>query len=111
MLITEFKKEGIKYLELHGRIDNSAVDFATDLSHMVVGESKIIIDCIGLNFINSLGLRAFISTVKDVTNTDGKIVICNLSKQVAEIFHIAGFTSIFKIFDSVDEAKDYLLEI
>jgi anti-sigma B factor antagonist len=109
MLITDFRKDGIKYLELHGRVDSSEANFADDLLHLVVGEKKIIIDCTGLNFINSMGLRAFISTVKEVAHINGEVLISNLAPAIVEIFRIAGFDKIFKIFDNADDAKNHFL--
>lgn len=104
MLITERKKDGIKFLELHGRIDGNTGDFEKELTDMVVGENRIVVDCGGLNFINSSGLRIFLSAVKTVSNNDGKIVMCNLTQSIGEIFKISGFTKIFKIYKNLDEA-------
>jgi anti-anti-sigma factor len=104
MLITEFKKNGIKFLELHGKIDGSATDFDKELADMVVGENKIIVDCSELNFISSLGLRAFLSAVKTVSNSNGTIAICNLSQPITEVFKMAGLTKIFQIYSNIDEA-------
>lgn len=104
MLITEFKKNGIKFLELHGKIDAAASDFDAELSDIVVGEKKIIVDCKELNFINSMGLRAFLSAVKVVSNSEGSIAICNLSPAIVKIFQMAGLTNIFKIYDNLEDA-------
>jgi anti-sigma B factor antagonist len=104
MLVTERKKDGIKFLELHGRIDGNTGEFEKELTDMVVGETRIVVDCGGLNFINSSGLRIFLSAVKTVSNNDGKIVLCNLTQNISDIFKISGFTKIFKIYKNLDEA-------
>ena len=104
MLITERKKDGIKYLELHGRVDGSDSNFEEELKDMILNEKRIVIDCAGMNFINSNGLRTFLMAVKTVTADKGKIVICNLAPAIEDIFKISGFANIIPIYKTIEEA-------
>ena len=108
MLITERKKDGIKFLELHGRIDGSDANFEAELLDMILNEKRIVVDCAGMNFINSNGLRTFLTTVKEVANSEGKIAICNLSPVIADIFKISGFTNIIPIYPNIEEAINHV---
>jgi len=106
MLITERKKDGIKYLELHGRIDGSDSNFEEELKDMILNQKRIVIDCAGMNFINSNGLRTFLMAVKTVNAEKGKIVICNLTPAIEDIFKISGFANIIPIFKTIEEAME-----
>ena len=45
---------------------------------------------------------------KTSKKVDGKIVLANLNTNVKQIFEISGFTSIFDIFDSLQNAVSAL---
>ena len=109
MFITEMKKEGIKILELNGRIDATADNFESELKEMTGNELKILVDCGNLNYINSAGLRIFLSTMKDVTKKQGKLIITNLQENIKEIFRISGFLQLFEVYDTRDEALKHFL--
>jgi len=104
MLVTERKKDGIKYLELNGRVDGSDPNFEEELKHMILNEKRIVVDCAGMNFINSNGLRTFLMVVKTVTADKGKIVLCNLNPAIEDVFKISGFANIIPIFKTIEEA-------
>ena len=108
MLINESKKNGIKYLELLGRIEGDTSGFEKELLEIVENETKIVVDCEKLNFINSSGLRVFLTTMKTVTNNKGQIVLCNLIKPIADIFKISGLANVFKIYPTIAEAENSL---
>lgn len=67
------------------------------------------VNCIVINFnelqyISSAGLRVIISVEKKLRKVKGKLLISNLSGTVKDVFEISGFLSIFKIFETEDEA-------
>lgn len=106
MFITERKKNGVKVLELNGRVDAECPNFGRDLMDMVQDENNIIVDCSRLNYINSMGLRAFLQTVKEVNKTNGKIIICNLNTNILELFETSGFLQYFDVCKTKEEAMD-----
>ncbi len=104
MFISEKRKGDIKILELNGKIQDAIEEFDSTMHELVEGQTKIIIDCNALNFINSTGLRVFLSALKDVVANNGKVVICNLNNDIREIFQISGFHTLFEFYESTDEA-------
>ena len=42
--------------------------------------------------------------LKKIKTLGGKFHLCSLKENIMEIFEIAGFTSIFSIFNTLDEA-------
>jgi anti-sigma B factor antagonist len=68
------------------------------------GQKKIVCDFSSVDYINSTGLRILLTAVKMMTKSGGKLAICSLKPQVRNVFEIAGFNQIFRIFGSCDEA-------
>ena len=87
-------------VSVEGRIDSSnASEFEKPMMEVIeTGCVKIILDCSGLNYISSSGLRVFLIVLKKMVAIKGQFSICSLQPGIKEIFDIAGFTSIFSIF-------------
>jgi anti-anti-sigma factor len=68
------------------------------------GEKKIVCDFSSVDYINSTGLRILLTAAKMMSKSGGKLAICSLKPQVRNVFEIAGFNQIFRIFGSCDEA-------
>ena len=64
----------------------------------------MVLDCSQLDYVSSAGLRVFLITAKRLSKVDGKLALSALTEQVREVFDIAGFSSIFRIYPSRREA-------
>ena len=62
------------------------------------GCTKIILNCSGLNYISSSGLRVFLIVQKKMMAVKGQFRLSNLQPGIKEIFDISGFSSIFSVF-------------
>jgi len=87
-------------VSLEGRVDTTnANEFENSmLQVMAEGYTKIVLDCSGLDYISSSGLRVFLIVQKKLTAAKGQFRLCGLQPGIVEIFDISGFTSIFSIF-------------
>jgi anti-anti-sigma factor len=104
-----FTKEKINdfcVLKIEGRIDTTNfTEFETEINLLFnSGEKNIIFNCSGLNYISSSGLRVFLITQKKSISLNGKLHLCCLQPTIKEIFDISGFSTIFKIFETQEEA-------
>ena len=106
MDITEEKRGKVKIIGLRGRLDASSSPGVEQrlLSLIDQGESRIVLDFSELSYISSIGLRVLIATAKSIQKTRGKLALASLNNHVQEIFRIAGFTSIFSIYPTREEA-------
>lgn len=68
------------------------------------GTRRIICDFSQTEYVASAGLRVLLGTAKNLQKQEGLLVLCSLGAYVREIFDTAGFTQIFKIYASTDEA-------
>ena len=57
----------------------------------------IIIDCQGMDYICSSGLRVFLGSYKMIAKNGGKLIIRNLQPLVKNVFDMSGFSQIFNI--------------
>lgn len=110
MEIKNEKIDGQEVISLSGRIDSTA---ATEFEEKIIGIIDgacytLIIDFLKVQFISSAGLRVLLLSAKKVKPHGGKILLCNMSKDVREVFDISGFSSIFDIHDTVKAAIDSL---
>jgi len=93
-------------VSVEGRIDSTnASEFEKPMMEVIEGGcTRIILDCSGLNYISSSGLRIFLIVLKKMIAAKGQFSLCNLQPGIKEIFDIAGFSSIFSIFPDIQAA-------
>lgn len=84
------------------------IDYPMDSLHLSEMEEEInsievnlgdlvIVDCKGMNYICSSGLRVFLSLNKMIAQKGGKLIIRNLNPLVQNVFDLSGFSQIFNI--------------
>ena len=100
------EQEGIQIIDLSARVDVTSSPVLEELCHQLLedGKYKIICDFSGNEYVSSAGLRVFLSTLKRARKSGGDVVLCCLKPGILEIFDMTGFTSLFKIVDSLDAA-------
>ncbi len=101
------RKEGAATVVIvKGRIDAvTAPEFEKELlALMAGGDSVLVLSFNGLEYISSAGLRSILSAAKQLKAKDGKMLFAGLQGPVKDVFKISGFGSIFKIFDTEEEA-------
>ena len=99
MEITIDKKEEKTLVVLNGRLDTSNADqFQADIQPLMEGEKPDIdIDCTGMTYTSSQGLRMFLLLQKSVSARGGKMVMRSMNPMVKEVFDITGFSNIITI--------------
>jgi len=105
--IEVYNYNGYKVIELAG--DFVGVEEVDELREKFkeigsVEKMNLIVDLKGVNYLNSTSLGAFLSANALVEKGSGKMLICNASDYIANIFSITKLTLIFPLFSSLDEA-------
>ena len=96
-------KEGkATVVQLQGKVDATSAPSVEQALVGVIdqGEKKLVIDCSGLDFISSAGLRSLLLAVKKMKSEGGSIGLAALQPHVKEVFDISGFSSLFVIYGS-----------
>lgn len=109
MKINQIQKENIVVLALEGRLDTLSSGFLQESLRDIINSAQhqILIDCTGLQFISSSGLRVLLSAAKQLNSLKGKIALCALEDRIKNVFDIAGFTMLFSIFPNEKEALNH----
>jgi anti-sigma B factor antagonist len=108
MEITQTETNGIAVVALRGRLDtNTSVTLEEELLNLAGEKSRrIVIDLSELDFISSSGLRVLLSAGKKSKTVNGGIVLCALDEHVKQVFDVAGFTMLFNMYPSQEEAVE-----
>jgi serine/threonine-protein kinase RsbW len=68
------------------------------------GTRNMLLDMAGVTFLSSSGLRALLLVRKELLANGGELRLCELQPQVYEVFTITGFTQVFAIHRTRDDA-------
>ena len=106
MEISESKQHDVVIVRVKGRLDASNAGVLEDklLALIGAGTQRLVVDCEPLEYISSAGLRVLLVAAKRLRGADGEIGLAALREPIKEVFDIAGFSSIFRVHDSVDAA-------
>lgn len=106
MQVTIDKREGFVVLKLKGRSDAATSNMLEEKLLALVGggEKRFVVEFSNLEYISGAGLRMLLLVAKRLKSANGKIVLFALKGQVKEVFEIAGFSAIFFIHRSLEEA-------
>ena len=83
-------------IKVSGRVDaTTAPELDNKVNECIDGVSKLIFDFKDMEYISSAGLRVILSAQKKM-NTQGDMIVKNVSDDVMEVFEITGFLDFLK---------------
>ena len=105
-ITTQNTDDGI-LIQVEGRIDTTNYnEFETTINKVLKEDTKqIYLDCSGLNYISSSGLRILLTIQKKMMAIGGKFKLFAMQPAIKEIFDISGFSSIFAIYPDMESAR------
>ena len=98
---TQYKRCDV--IKVDGRIDSASAPELHDAFNKLLEDNRfhLVFNMEAVNFISSAGLRVLISTQKNCKRFNrGELVLTNVPENIMAALDLAGFTSLFKIFDS-----------
>ncbi|WP_309401027.1 STAS domain-containing protein [Cerasicoccus maritimus] len=110
MEINQEKQDSINIVSLKGRLDAGTSGQLEETLNALVEASgqKVLVDCRELDYISSAGLRVLLAAAKQFKKLNGSIALSTLNPNVKQVFEISGFTSIFPIYGTREEAVEGL---
>ena len=98
--------DGITVITLVRRFDtDSAPVVEKELKPIVEQSPKgVLFDFSKTEYIASAGLRVLLTTTRSILKKGGTVALSSLSPTVRQVFEIAGFTKIFSIYGTREEA-------
>ncbi|HIW33020.1 MAG TPA: STAS domain-containing protein [Candidatus Paenibacillus intestinavium] len=110
MNIHVVQKDVITVISLEGRLDGVTMQ---QLEQQLIqlldqGNKHFLFRIEKLDYISSAGLRVMLLAIKRTKAIQGSVVLCMMQSNVRDIFDLSGFSSIFTICNSEEEAWTYL---
>jgi anti-anti-sigma factor len=104
--ITLSQEFGSTVIRISGSIDALTSDEAQTFFDKQINNTQtcLVIDLSQVDYLSSAGMRVLISAMKNARLRGGNLYLAGLRDNVHQVLNLAGFTSIFKIFPTVDEA-------
>lgn len=100
--------QSVDVLTLSGRLDLVSSSTLKDTIRQRLADRRthLVLDMGNVHFINSSGLGALISALRDIRVSGGRIVLSRMAPYIEEIFTITGLTRVFDCYATVNEAVD-----
>lgn len=92
-------ENGATRVEVHGEVDaHSATELDQGLSAVVLsGEVNLILDLLGVDFMDSTGMRAVVAAQKMVNDREGSLRLVNVHPTVRRALAYAGLVDHLEI--------------
>jgi anti-sigma B factor antagonist len=103
--LSESTESGIRVFDLRGELDVSTVRVLHQrLVDAIDDRPCIVLDCMGLTFIDSSGMRLLLSALRLVHRQDGCLVLACANPTVLRLFAVTGMDKTFDVVGSREEA-------
>ena len=73
-------------------------------SQLGEGENQLVANLSQVGYMSSAGLRALLATLKETRHREGDFRLAAAQDNVRQVLEMSGFTGIFQVFPTVDEA-------
>jgi anti-sigma B factor antagonist len=107
MKLNHREENGVVVIEPKGKIMGGPESTALhDLLHDLIdqGKSSVVIDLGKVDWMNSTGLGLLISGLTTLKKSGGELRLANVTDKIQSLLTITKLVTIFKSFDTVDEA-------
>lgn len=99
---------------LHGHVDiYVTAHIEKECSKLITSKSgsNFIINMSDVDYVSSSGLGVFISIMGLLKKNYRELAFCNMDDDVRKIFEIVKLTEVFNIFNSEDDALEFLKKV
>lgn len=100
------EREGVTVIvvELESLDASNANDLKSEIKPEVEGKIKVIMDISKVEFVDSSGLGAILSTLRTINSRGGELVLCGMTKTVRALFELVRMHKIVDTFNDEEEA-------
>ncbi len=83
---------------------SNAGEFKRDIAPVLQANTRLVLDLSRLRFVDSSGLGAMLSCLRQLSAKNGDLKLCGMSKQVRGLFELVRMHRIFDIYGTKEEA-------
>jgi anti-anti-sigma factor len=106
MTISDAPEGGVIVVSPHGRIDSTTSALLD--RHLqglaAAGQTRVVVDFTGVDYISSAGLRVLLALAKRGRDQKGRVALFGMNDSVRQVFDLAGFVALFTITPTRAEA-------
>ena len=101
----------VRVLHLEGRLDGASSSALETEAFGIIdsGARRLLINLEDMDYVSSAGLRALLAVAKHIVAVGGRLAVCSLKPNVAELFDVSGIDGIIDIHSSAASATWELL--
>ena len=110
MTLIHTKNCEVDIVHIHGRLDaNTASKLeAVVQTALDSGARKLLLECQGMVYVSSMGLRVFMVAGKLLASRGGRLAFAGLNPQNSQIFEMTNLSKLFPCFADKDSALSEL---
>ncbi len=90
---------------------SNAKEFKAKAASLIVPGAKVVLDLSGLRFVDSSGLGALLSCLRQLNACGGSLKLCSMQKPVRALFELVRMHRVFEIFNTREEALQSYKEV
>ena len=93
------EQDGVMILFVEGRVDTiTATELEKKMSPLwSINSVQLVLDCAGMEYLCSSGLRVILTAHKQVTANEGRFVLRNITPEVRSVLDMTGISRIISI--------------
>ena len=106
LAIAERQLEQAVLLTLDGRLERGNAPILTERIFAAVGRgsARVVLDCEGMGYVDSSGMRALLVSAKLCSEKGGRLVLAALPPECRSVIDMGGFTSVIDYFETREAA-------
>ena len=107
----ETLENGVRHIFLAGTLDSAVEANRGDALHDFITRDGgiVLLDLTNLEYLSSGGMRVILGCAKALKAVDGELHIAAAPPRVMSVLTIAGFPSLFPVYQTLDEAMEALV--
>lgn len=111
MEIKTSTREGVTIIQISGKLDaNTAPQAQEKITPLIASKCCLVLDLGQCTYISSAGLRVLLMIAKQLSIQEGRWALAGVCEEIKDVMDMTGFSSHFKIFDTVAEAMKAVRE-
>src|SRR5690348_6893291 len=83
---------------------SNVAEFKRDMAPILQAHSELVLDLSVLRFVDSSGMGAILSCLRQLTAKGGDLKLCGMNRQVRTVFELVRMHRIFESFVTQEEA-------
>ena len=82
----------------------NAKDFKSEVAPLITPGARMVVDLSKLKFVDSSGLGAMLSCLRQLNAIGGDLKLCGMSRPIRALFELVRMHRVFEIFNTREEA-------